>query len=66
MDDRHTTRRRLTIAAASVVVPLATVVLALQQGGLWLLAALAVGVTGSLVLVEVGERYAAPAKEDRR
>lgn len=57
MNERQTTKRRLAIAAASVVVPVAVVLLALPQGGAWLLLALVGGIAASLVLVELGERH---------
>jgi hypothetical protein len=48
---------RTAITVASVVAPLAVVVLTLPyHGGLWLLLALAGGAACSLVLVELGER----------
>jgi hypothetical protein len=56
MNERQTTKRRLAIAAASVVVPVAVVLLALPEGGAWLLLALVGGIAASLVLVELGER----------
>jgi hypothetical protein len=65
-DDRQEAKRRLAIAAASVVAPLVVVLLSLPLGGRWLLPALVAGVAASLALVELGERYAAPAKADRR
>lgn len=57
MDDRQTTKRRLALAAASVVVPLAVVLLSLPQGRAGLLLAFVGGVAASLVLVELGERH---------
>lgn len=57
MDDGRTKRLRWAIAVASVVVPLAVVVLTLPyHGGLWLLLALAGGAAASIVLVELAER----------
>jgi hypothetical protein len=65
-DDRQAAKRRLAIAAASVVAPLVVVLLSLSPGGRWLLPALVAGVLVSLALVELGERYAVPAKAERR
>jgi hypothetical protein len=51
---------------ASVIIPLAVVVLTLPyHGGLWLLLALAGGAAASVMLVELGERTdAAPASAE--
>jgi hypothetical protein len=57
MNERQTTKRRVAIAAASVVVPLAAVLLAVPHGGALLWLALVGGVAASLLLVELGERH---------
>lgn len=65
MDDKRTTQR-WAIAAASVVAPVAVVLLSLPfQGGLWLLFALAGGVATSIALVELSGRKDAVAAERR-
>jgi hypothetical protein len=66
VDDRRTSTRQWAIAAASAVVPLAVVLFSLLQGLPWILLALVGGVAASLVLVELGQRYTAPAKEQRK
>lgn len=56
-DRQRTQRRTWAIAVASVVIPVAVVLFSLPfHGGLWLLLALAGGVSASLVLVELGAR----------
>jgi hypothetical protein len=64
--DDHQTTKRWAIAAASAVVPWAVILLALPRGGLLLLPVLAAGIVASIFLVELSERYAVPAKDDRR
>jgi hypothetical protein len=65
MDDRRKRRLQWGVALASVVLPLAIVVLSLPyHGGLWLLLALAGGAAASIVLVELGERSDARAKPE--
>jgi hypothetical protein len=66
VDVQQARTRRLAIVAASVVAPLAAVLFSLSQGGSWLLPALVAGVCATLVLVELGERYATPANAERR
>jgi hypothetical protein len=66
LDDRRRSRLRWVSATASVIIPLAVVVLALPyQGGLWLLLALVGGVAASIVLLELAERNnVAPAEPE--
>jgi hypothetical protein len=66
VDDRRTSIQQWAIAAASAVLPLAVVLFSLPHGGLWILLALVGGVAASVVLVELGHRYTAPAKEKRK
>jgi hypothetical protein len=63
MDERHSAQRhRWAIVAASVIAPLAAVLLSLQyRSDSWLLIALAVGAAVSVVLAELGSRDAGPA-----
>jgi glycopeptide antibiotics resistance protein len=66
VDDRRTSARQWAVAAASAVVPFAVVLFFLPQGLPWILLALVGGVAASVALVELGQRYTAPAKEKRK
>jgi hypothetical protein len=66
VDDRRTSIRQWAIAAASAVIPLAVVLFSLPHGDLWAALALVGGVAASLVLVELSQRYTAPANDARR
>lgn len=66
LDEHRRSRLRWVSATASVIIPLAVVLLALPyHGGMWLLLALVGGVAASIVLVELAERTnVAPAEPE--